>query len=102
MFDYDVGVTGQEAPARRPGLLGVEPVGELEIGERLGTRPQTVAQWQFRGLLPPPRWTVSGRPAWNWPDIERWARDTGRLAASPRPAAKKANGAGRRRGGKTR
>lgn len=102
MFAYDEAVSDRDTPARRPGTLGVDPVGEREIGDRLGTRPQTVAQWQFRGLLPPPRWTVSGHPAWNWPDIERWARATGRLAVSSRPAAKKANGASRRRGGKTR
>jgi hypothetical protein len=49
------------------------PVGVAEIAERLRVRQQTVAQWKLRGLLPPARWTVSRLPAWNWPDIERWA-----------------------------
>jgi len=29
--------------------------------------------------MPAPRWTVSGRPAWDWTEIETWARRTGRL-----------------------
>src|ERR1700736_6123759 len=49
------------------------PVGMAEISERLGVRQQSVAQWKHRGNLPPPRWIVSRMPAWNWPDIERWA-----------------------------
>lgn len=50
-----------------------------EIAARLGVQPKTVRQWQFRRLLPPATWTVSGGPAWDWPTIEAWARDTGRL-----------------------
>jgi len=57
-----------------------DPVGLSEIAHRLGVAQITAKQWRQRGLLPPPRWTVSGRPAWNWPDIERWAIKTGRLA----------------------
>ena len=58
--------------------MACQPVGAAEIAERLGVRPQTVAMWKLRGRLPAPRWTVHGLPAWNWPDIERWARATGR------------------------
>jgi len=29
--------------------------------------------------MPHPRWTVSGQPAWDWPEIQAWARRTGRL-----------------------
>ena len=94
IFDYDGDVSDDHG--RKPGALGVDPVGMVEIGERLGARRQTVAQWHYRGLLPPARWTVSGYPAWNWPDIERWARETERL---PEPKTK---GAGRRRGGTKR
>lgn len=104
MFDYTVDVPEKATtPAREPATLGVEPVGELEIGQRLGVRAQTVAQWHYRGQLPLPRWTVSGRPAWNWPDIERWARRTGKLAAPP-AAKKRSNTASRvrRRGGTKR
>jgi hypothetical protein len=50
-----------------------------EIGQRLDVRQQTVAMWKLRGLMPAVAWTVSGNPAWNWPDIEKWARESGRL-----------------------
>lgn len=54
-------------------------MGAAEIAVRLAVRPQTVHTWRQRRLLPPSRWTVSGQPAWDWPDIEAWARRTGRL-----------------------
>jgi len=57
------------------------PVGAAEIAERLGVRPQTVHAWRHRKLMPPPRWAVSGQPAWDWAEIETWARETGRLQA---------------------
>ncbi len=97
IFDYNNDVSDDHG--RKPGTLGVDPVGMVEIGERLGgVRRQTVAQWHYRGLLPEPRWTVSGYPAWNWPDIEKWARETERL-----PEPKRTTGArGRRRGGTKR
>src|SRR5881628_512983 len=55
------------------------PVGAAEIAVRLRVRPQTVHTWRHRKLMPEPRWTVSGQPAWDWPEIEAWARRTGRL-----------------------
>ena len=55
------------------------PVGSAEIAARLNVRPQTVHTWRQRGLMPEPRWTVSGQPAWDWTDVEAWARRTGRL-----------------------
>jgi predicted DNA-binding transcriptional regulator AlpA len=55
------------------------PVGAAEIAARLGVKPQTVHTWRHRKLMPQPRWTVSGQPAWDWPEIEAWARRTGRL-----------------------
>lgn len=58
------------------------PVGAAEIAERLGVRGQTVHTWRQRKLMPPPRWTVSGQPAWDWSEIEEWARRTGRLRTS--------------------
>jgi hypothetical protein len=58
---------------------GPLPVGAAEIAARLRVKPQTVHTWRHRKLLPPPRWTVSGQPAWDWPEIESWARQTGRL-----------------------
>lgn len=72
-------------------------VGEREIAERLGVEVQTVAAWVYRGKgkhgtrrragadpFPPARWSVSGVPAWYWPDVEVWAIATGRYAR-PRP-----------------
>ena len=56
-----------------------EPVGAVEIAARLGVVRSTVDQWQQRKLLPLPRWTVGGRPAWDWADIHAWAEATGRL-----------------------
>lgn len=58
---------------------GCDPVGSDDIAQRLGVKRKTVVQWRQREILPEPAWTVSGRPCWNWPDIELWARDTGRL-----------------------
>ena len=63
------------------------PVGAAEIAARLGVRPQTVHTWRHRKLMPEPRWTVSGQPAWDWPEIEAWARRTGRLRESAVHAA---------------
>ena len=58
----------------------VEPVGVVEIAERLGVTRKAVDQWRARGLgFPAPRWSVGGRPAWAWTDVEDWARKTGRL-----------------------
>jgi len=56
-----------------------EPVGLTEIADRLGVKRQTADNWQTRKVLPPPRWTVGGRPAWSWQrDIEPWVHATGR------------------------
>ena len=75
--------------SRRPATSPGEsiPVGAAEIATRLDVRPQTVHTWRYRKLLPHPRWTVSGQPAWDWPEIEAWARRTGRLRAGDAHAA---------------
>lgn len=74
-------------PARAQATLESFPVGAAEIAGRLGVRAQTVHTWRQRKLLPPPRWTVSGQPAWDWSEIEEWGRRTGRLRASGAHAA---------------
>ena len=71
-----------EDPTADPRDL-VDPVGATEIAKRLGVRFGTVTRWGQRGLLPPPRWMVGGRPAWDWSDIEDWARVTGRPISDP-------------------
>ena len=58
--------------------VAAEPVGLSDIARRLGVAQQTAKQWKLRGLLPEPKWTVGGRPAWDWPQIEKWAKKTGR------------------------
>jgi hypothetical protein len=60
--------------------MTADPVGLAEIAERLGVKPQTAQMWRHRKVMPDPRWTVSGQPAWDWPDIEWWAKKTARLA----------------------
>ena len=62
-------------------------MGAAEIAARLGVRPQTVHTWRHRRLMPAPRWTVSGQPAWEWATIEAWAQRTGRLRESDIHAA---------------
>lgn len=58
----------------------MEPVGTLEIAERLGVTRKAVDAWRKRGLgFPEPHWTVGGRPAWDWDEVTAWARNTGRL-----------------------
>jgi len=59
-----------------------EPVGIVEIADRLGVERTTVDQWRQRGVIPQPRWTVGGRPAWDWETITAWAQATSRLSAS--------------------
>lgn len=53
-------------------------VGVADIADRLGVSRATVDQWKWRGRLPQPKWSISGNPAWDWADIEAWARKTGR------------------------
>lgn len=55
-----------------PSTMKADPVGLKEIAHRLGMKQQTASVWRHRGILPPPRWTVSGSPAWEWADIEKW------------------------------
>ena len=57
----------------------IEPVGILEIATRLKVKRDTVNKWRDRGLFPPPRWTVGGRPAWHWPEVLEWAEETNRV-----------------------
>ncbi len=77
-----------------PGLHGpgpdCDPVGAVEIGQRLAVRAQTVAMWHHRSqhgrlpvAMPAPRWTVSGNPAWSWTEVRAWAAATRRLPADP-------------------
>jgi predicted DNA-binding transcriptional regulator AlpA len=56
-------------------------VGAAEIAERLGVKRSTVVHdWRRRHPdFPEPVATLKTAMVWAWPDIERWARSTGRL-----------------------
>jgi hypothetical protein len=56
-------------------------VGAQEIADRLGvSRSQVVHEWRRRGIgFPEPVVTLSMGLLWSWPDVEGWARATGRL-----------------------
>lgn len=71
---------GEHEP--HPGPGSEDPVGLAEIADLLGVTRQTADNWRTRGALPPPRWTVGGRPAWAWGAIHAWAVSTGRGATS--------------------
>ncbi|MDZ7734550.1 MAG: DNA-binding protein [Acidimicrobiia bacterium] len=55
-------------------------MGTTEITQRLGlSRPQLVHDWRRRyDDFPQPVAVVSGVRVWDWGDIERWLRSTGR------------------------
>ena len=67
---------GRAARARAREL--VDPVGIAEVADRLGVPRHQVDVWRNRARMPEPTWVIGGRPAWDWPIIEEWARDTGR------------------------
>ncbi len=58
-----------------------DPVGVLEIAERLGVGNVTVAQWKARGFLPSPKWTISGQDAWDWTALVDYLRKENNAAA---------------------
>jgi predicted DNA-binding transcriptional regulator AlpA len=57
-------------------------VGTAEIAARLGVkRPQVVHDWRRRYKdFPEPVARLSQVHVWSWPDVEAWARKTGRLS----------------------
>lgn len=56
-------------------------VGAAEIAQRMGVaRPQVVHDWRRRHAdFPAPVATLRQAMVWHWPDVEAWARRTGRL-----------------------
>lgn len=58
-------------------------VGTAEIAERLGIKhPETVHDWRRRYEdFPEPISQLRMGYVWNWPEVERWARVTGRIKA---------------------
>jgi hypothetical protein len=59
-------------------------VGAQEIADRLDvSRPQVIHVWRSRHPdFPEPVTRLSMGYLWSWPDVERWAKATGRLPRS--------------------
>lgn len=73
---------GHPAPKHKT----TDQVGLGDIASLLGVAPKTAYQWKWRGLLPPPALTISGRPLWTRAAIVAWAEQSGRtLAPEPDP-----------------
>ena len=68
--------TTTESPPRRSGS---DPVGVLEVADRLGVKDRTVHMWLFRNLMPDPDFdTVNGSRAWEWRTVLKWAGENGK------------------------
>jgi hypothetical protein len=67
---------------QRRRVFADELVGAAEIAERLGlAQVQTVHSWRRRySDFPEPVAQLRQALIWEWPDVESWARRTGRLA----------------------
>lgn len=63
----------------------IEPddiVGASEIADRLGVSSSVVHDWQRRyDAFPDPLRRLRMGLLWSWPEVESWARDTGRRKA---------------------
>jgi predicted DNA-binding transcriptional regulator AlpA len=61
-------------------------VGATEIAQRLGMNKSTVVHdWRYRyPEFPEPVASLAGGFIWAWPDVERWAKATGRTVAVER------------------
>jgi hypothetical protein len=59
-------------------------VGAAEIAERMGVSlPQAVHNWRVRhDDFPEPVAMLKTALIWYWPDVEKWAIETGRLKRS--------------------
>lgn len=73
------------------------------ITERLGYRNVQVVHfwWRNDATFPPPVYALEGQRGarlWYWPEVEAWARASGRLDASgqPRPGRRGVRSAGER------
>jgi hypothetical protein len=56
-------------------------IGAAEIAERLNLAdPRVVHSWRYRyPSFPEPIASLRVGLIWSWPDVERWARSTGRV-----------------------
>lgn len=65
-----------------------------DVARRTGVSPKTVDFWRTLPEFPEPRWSVGGRPAWDWDEVNAWRIDRaagilpgGPVGADPAPAA---------------
>lgn len=56
-------------------------VGAYEIAQRMGVaRPQVIHEWRRRHPdFPEPIATLKTALIWDWKEVQRWARETGRI-----------------------
>lgn len=67
-------------PPLPDGSCDTDPVGVIEIADRLGVLDRSVHKMIQRGRLPRPDYdAVNGSRAWNWRTILWWAGETRRL-----------------------
>ena len=58
-----------------------ELVGAAEISQRLGCAKNVVHGWERRdATFPRPVARLTMGKVWHWPDVEAWARRTGRMS----------------------
>lgn len=54
-------------------------VGLAEIASRLNVTSAAAGNWVARGLLPKPALVANRVRLWDWPEVEDWAKATGRI-----------------------
>ena len=65
-------------------LVTTEEIAERLLGD--GSKDETVRLWRRRDIgFPEPIKETRRTSIWNWPDVEAWARTTGRLADDGTP-----------------
>ena len=71
-------------------MVGVDNlVGVQEIARRLDVREAAVKNWCVRGVgFPDPCQVLGMGQVWDWPDVEAWAQQTGRLGLDGTPMKK--------------
>lgn len=70
----------EPVPPLPEGACATDPVGVIEIADRLGVLDRSVHKMIQRGRLPDPDYeTVNGSRAWDWRTILWWAGETRRL-----------------------
>jgi hypothetical protein len=56
-----------------------ELVTAADIGRRFGITRERARQLSAKQGFPPPLGRIGNYQVWRWPDVEQWARVTGRI-----------------------